>query len=480
MGNVGKKYLLSWKEQSEDSDTSLSQYESSGSTSALAADHEYVEMPVAKHREKILSLIQNNSVVIVEGCTGSGKSTQIPQYVLDSCMQQSIYCNIAVTQPRRISASSLARWISRERSWTLGGFVGYQVSLERVCTKETRLMYMTTGVLLQKIVSAKSLTEFTHIFIDEVHERTEEMDFLLLVTRKLLHTNSQSVKVILMSASINCKEFADYFTLPTPMGLNPACVFKVEGKPFPIEEYYLDDLKGIVGFTLPSQSFEQPVIEEKLYEVAVSLIQLFDDFEMKSSREKTSLSDTPEHGSVLVFLPGLNDIKCMYTHLSDKFKRWQVYPLHSCVTLEEQNRVFSATLPGYRKVILATNIAESSVTVPDVKYVIDFCLVRNLVCDKETNYLSLRLGWASKVSCNQRKGRAGRVSKGYCYRLVHKFFWTNFIPEESEPEILCCPLGATVLQIKKLDMGEPKALLATALSPPNLGDIERTIVQLKE
>ncbi|XP_050191582.1 ATP-dependent RNA helicase TDRD9 [Myiozetetes cayanensis] len=458
--------------------TSFSQCESGDSTSIPIIKHKYVNMPTAKHREKILSLIQNNSVVIVEGATGSGKSTQIPQYVLDYCMQQCIHCNIAVTQPRKISASSLARWISKERSWTLGGFVGYQLSLENISTKETRLLYMTTGVLLQKVVSAKSLTEFTHIFIDEVHERTEEMDFLLLMTRKLLHTNSQSVKVILMSASINSKEFADYFALPFPNGLNPVCVFKVEGKPFAVEEYYLDDLKDTADFKLHSQNIEEPVIKKKMYDVAVSLIESFDEFEMK--RKENNSRDALERGSVLVFLPGLAEIRYMHSCLSDKFKRWQVYPLHSCVTLEEQNEVFLATVPGYRKIILATNIAESSVTVPDVKYVIDFCLTKALVCDKETNYQSLRLIWASKTNCNQRKGRAGRVSRGYCYRLVYKAFWTNFIPEKSEPEILRCPLGGTVLKLKKLDMGEPKALLATALSPPNVDDIERTIVQLKE
>ncbi|KAM6444997.1 ATP-dependent RNA helicase TDRD9 [Rhynochetos jubatus] len=334
---------------------------------------------------------------------------------------------------------------------------------------------MTTGVLLQKIVCAKSLAEFTHIFIDEVHERTEEMDFLLLVIRKLLCTNSQSVKVILMSASINCKEFADYFALTVPNGLNPACVFKVEGKPYAIEEYYLDDLKHTVPFKLPSQRIEEPVIVREMYEVAVSLIQSFDELEMKGN------SVTSERGSVLVFLPGLSEISYMHSCLSNMFnKRWQVYPLHSCVTLEEQNNVFLTTVPGYRKVILSTNIAESSVTVPDVKYVIDFCLTRTVVCDEETNYQSLRLCWASKTNCNQRKGRAGRVSKGYCYRLVHKDFWTDFIPEKSIPEILCCPLGTTVLKIKKLDMGGPKALLATALSPPSVSDIERTILQLKE
>ncbi|NXV76589.1 TDRD9 helicase, partial [Atlantisia rogersi] len=424
---------------------------------------------------QIVSLIERNSVVIVQGSTGCGKSTQIPQYVLDSCIQQSVYCNIAVTQPRKICASSIARWISKERSWTLGGFVGYQVSLENVSSRDTRLLYMTTGVLLQKIVSARSLSKFTHIFIDEVHERTEEMDLLLLVIRKLLHTNSQSVKIILMSASINCKEFARYFALPVRNGQKSACIFKVEGKPYAIEEYYLDDLKHTVDFKLPSQSIKNPVVEREMYEVAVSLIQSFDELEMKIH------SVTPVRGSVLVFLPGLNEISYMHSRLSSMFnKRWQVYPLHSCVTLEEQNNVFLPTVPGYRKVILSTNIAESSVTVPDIKYVIDFCLIKTLICDEETNYQSLRLCWAAKTNCNQRKGRAGRVSKGYCYRLVHKDFWTNFIPEKSVPGILRSPLGKVVLKIKQLDMGEPKTLLKTALSPPSLNNIERTILYLKE
>ncbi|EPY78549.1 hypothetical protein CB1_001049004 [Camelus ferus] len=142
----------------------------------------------------VISLIESNSVVIIHGATGSGKSTQLPQYILDHYVERSAYCNIVVTQPRKIGASSIARWISRERAWTLGGLVGYQVGLEKVATEDTKLVYVTTGVLLQKVVGAKSLMEFTHVFIDEVHERTEEMDFLLLVVRKLLRTNSRFVK----------------------------------------------------------------------------------------------------------------------------------------------------------------------------------------------------------------------------------------------------------------------------------------------
>ncbi|XP_070105454.1 ATP-dependent RNA helicase TDRD9 isoform X2 [Equus caballus] len=444
--------------------------------------YKYPDLPINRCKEEVISLIESNSVVIIHGATGSGKSTQLPQYILDHYIQRSAYCNIVVTQPRKIGASSIARWISRERAWALGGLVGYQVGLEKIATGDTKLIYMTAGVLLQKLVSAKSLMEFTHVFIDEVHERTEEMDFLLLVVRKLLRTNSRFVKVVLMSATINCKDFADYFAVPVQNKMNPAYVFEVEGKPHSIEEYYLNDLEHVHHSRLSPHLLEEPVITKDIYEVAVSLIQMFDDLDMKESGKTWSGAQfVSERSSVLVFLPGLGEINYMHELLTNMVhKRLQVYPLHSSVTLEEQNNVFLSPVPGYRKIILSTNIAESSVTVPDVKYVIDFCLTRTLVCDEDTNYQSLRLSWASKTSCNQRKGRAGRVSKGYCYRLIHKDFWDNSIPDHVVPEMLRCPLGSTILKVKLLDMGEPRALLATALSPPSLSDIERTILLLKE
>ncbi|XP_032338686.1 ATP-dependent RNA helicase TDRD9 [Camelus ferus] len=446
--------------------------------------YKYPDLPVNRCKEEVISLIESNSVVIIHGATGSGKSTQLPQYILDHYVERSAYCNIVVTQPRKIGASSIARWISRERAWTLGGLVGYQVGLEKVATEDTKLVYVTTGVLLQKVVGAKSLMEFTHVFIDEVHERTEEMDFLLLVVRKLLRTNSRFVKVILMSATINCEEFADYFAVPVQNKMSPAYIFEVEGKPYSIEEYYLDDLEHIHHNRLSPHRLEEPSITKDVYEVTVSLIQMFDDLDLKESGRSRTWSGAPSapvRSSVLVFLPGLGEINYMHELLTNMVhKRLQVYPLHSSVTLEEQNNVFLSPVPGYRKIILSTNIAESSVTVPDVKYVIDFCLTRTLVCDEDTNYQSLRLSWASKTSCSQRKGRAGRVSKGYCYRLVYKEFWDNSIPDHVIPEMLRCPLGSTVLKVKLLDMGEPRALLATALSPPSLSGLERTILLLKE
>ncbi|XP_049467979.1 ATP-dependent RNA helicase TDRD9 isoform X4 [Panthera uncia] len=281
--------------------------------------YKYPDLPINRCKDEVISLIESNSVVIIHGATGSGKSTQLPQYILDHYVQRSAYCNIVVTQPRKIGATSIARWISKERAWTLGGLVGYQVGLEKIATEDTKLIYMTTGVLLQKIVSAKSLVEFTHIFVDEVHERTEEMDFLLLVVRKLLRTNSRFVKIILMSATISCKEFADYFAVPVQNKMNPAYVFEVEGKPHSIEESYLDDLGHIHHGRLSPHIPEEPVITKDIYEVAVSLIQMFDNLDVKESGSKSSSGAqfVAERSSVLVFLPGLGEINYMHELLTN-------------------------------------------------------------------------------------------------------------------------------------------------------------------
>ncbi|XP_054653548.1 ATP-dependent RNA helicase TDRD9 [Dunckerocampus dactyliophorus] len=445
--------------------------------------YEYPSLPITKSRQQLISLIENNSVVIIRGATGSGKTTQLPQYILDHYNDKNTPCNIVVTQPRRIGAISIARWVATQRKCTIGSLVGYQVGLEKMATEHTRLIYMTTGVLLEKLVTAKTLTEYSHIFIDEVHERTEEMDFLLLVLRKLLNSNSRYVKIILMSATINCRQFAEYFSTPVRGKMNPAYVFEVEGVPYSVKDFYLDDLQHLCLYSLDSAHLDDPHISAQMYDLAISLIQSFDKLEGQDSSNEgaAGVESFSERGSVLVFLPGIYEITYMQQALAKLVhKRLQVYPLHSTVTMEEQYGVFLPPVLGYRKVILSTNIAESSVTVPDVKYVIDFCLTRHLVCDKEANYQSLRLTWASKTNCNQRRGRAGRVSKGYCYRLISKDFWKNEIPDYMIPEMLLAPLANVMLKVKLLDMGDPRSLLSAAPSPPILKDIVRTVLQLKE
>ncbi|XP_019725760.1 ATP-dependent RNA helicase TDRD9 isoform X2 [Hippocampus comes] len=457
--------------------------ESLGSSPAPLASYKYPTFPITKSRQELISLIENNSVVIIRGATGSGKTTQLPQYILDHYNDKNASCNVAVTQPRKIGATSIARWVASQRKCTCGSLVGYQVGLEKMATEHTRLIYMTTGVLLEKLVAAKALTEYSHIFIDEVHERTVEMDFLLLIVRRLLNSNSRYVKVILMSATINCTQFAEYFSNPVRGKMSPAYVFEVEGAPYTIEDFYLDDLQDICQHNLDSAGSDDVYISTAMYKLAICLIENFDKMEGERSSDAVTegCGNLSERGSVLVFLPGLYEIRYMQQALSTLVhKRLQVFALHSTITMEEQYGVFLSPVPGYRKVILSTNIAESSVTVPDVKYVIDFCLTRQLICDKETNYQSLRLTWASKTNCNQRRGRAGRVSKGYCYRLVTKAFWRNEIPGYMIPEMLVSPLSNIMLKVKLLGMGDPRSLLSTAPSPPNLKDIMRTVLQLKE
>ncbi|XP_077477915.1 ATP-dependent RNA helicase TDRD9 isoform X2 [Stigmatopora argus] len=440
-------------------------------------------LPITKNRQELISFIENNSVVIVRGGTGSGKTTQLPQYILDHYNDKHAPCNIVVTQPRKLGATSIARWVATQRNCTCGTLVGYQVGLEKKATEDTRLIYVTTGVLLEKLVFAKTLTEFSHIFIDEVHERNEEMDFLLLVVRKLLNTNSRYVKVILMSATINCRQFSEYFSTLVQGKMSPAYIFEVEGTLYGIEDFYLDDLKDLSPYYLDSASLDNACIRAPTYALAISLIESFDRMEIKniSDAEKDGGVSFSERGSVLVFLPGICEIICMQQALAKLVnRRLHVYALHSTITLEEQYGVFLPPVPGYRKVILSTNIAESSVTVPDVKYVIDFCLTRQLICDKETNYQFLSLSWAAKTNCNQRRGRAGRVSKGYCYRLVSKDFWEKQIPDYMIPEMLLAPLSTIMLKVKLLDMGDARSLLSTAPSPPDLKKIARTVLELKE
>lgn len=459
-------------------------------------EHTYDEsLPIFHHKDEILNAIKSQSVTVIEGMTGSGKTTQVPQYILDDCKQNNQYCNIVVTQPRKIAATSITRRVCEERKWPVGRLVGYQVGLDRVLCEDTRITYMTVGVLLRKLVKAKNLNQYTHIILDEVHERDQDTDFAMLIVRKFLRSNSPSVKVILMSATFNIKDFCEYFGSLVHGRMQPAKAVTVQGRSFNVSEHYLNDIM-ILG---PISTLDPicPDISEQVFDIAVKLIKHFDDLEKEDDTLSTSSfpyfdddetasissSATPtKRGSVLVFLPGIFYIREMEQILqcSTELTALHVVPLHSSITLEEQSQVFSKPRPGARKVILATNIAESSITVPDIKYVIDFCLTKALVCDLGTNYQSLRLQWASKANCNQRKGRAGRVSNGRVYRLVTKDFWNNSIKAEGIPEMQRCPLENLVLQVKLLAIGNPKAILYLAMSPPCLEDIERTVLLLKE
>ncbi|XP_012935222.1 ATP-dependent RNA helicase TDRD9 [Aplysia californica] len=443
-------------------------------------DHKYSPLPVVEAREKIISTIESNQVTVIQGPTGSGKTTQVPQFIMDHYAEESRYCNIVVTQPRKIAASSIARRVCEERGWSLGTICGYQIGLERQASEDTRILYCTTGVLKEKFIGKKNMHEFTHVILDEVHERDIETDFALLIVKKLLRSNSRHVKVILMSATFDTSAFAQYFALPVKNQLEPAPVVTVGTVLHHVPEFFADDLVSKLG-EVPHVEEAQPGISPGMYEMAAGLVQEFDLLEIKEQGRDEKTAFAPIRGSVLIFLPGLHEITEMQKLLSSIDGSFlTIIPLHSSITLSEQSKVFRKAAKGYRKVILSTNIAESSITVTDIKYVVDFCLTKNLFCDPETNFTQLQMEWASKANTKQRKGRAGRVSNGRVYFMVPRWFYETVLPEYGVPEMQRSPLEGLILKTKLFDMGEPKALLALALSPPKLEDIERTILSLKE
>uniref|UniRef100_A0A2S2Q8K9 Putative ATP-dependent RNA helicase spindle-E n=1 Tax=Sipha flava TaxID=143950 RepID=A0A2S2Q8K9_9HEMI len=435
-------------------------------------------LAIYNHKKNIVQTVNANSVVLITGPTGCGKSTQVPQYILDDCMSRKKNCNIIVTQPRRIAAISVSKQVNKERSWKNGLLVGYQVGRKKDFDPHTvKILYCTTGILLQKIIKAKSLSEFTHIILDEVHERTLEMDFLLLVIKKLIKTNSQSTRVILMSATANTDKLGDYFSDyygPPHNVFVPACEIKVgDKKNFFIHKYYLDDLLDIVP-SARRMEFHKPQIESTGYKTAIELVKAFDTLESGNSIIKPS---------VLVFLPGIFEIEEMHRLMENVMvsenHKWTLIPLHSSITNEEQDRVFEQPPLNYRKIILSTNIAESSITVPDIEYVIDFCLMKQIKNELKSNYSMLIMTWASKSNCEQRAGRVGRVNNGRVYRLVPESMFSDFIVDEVS-EMCRCSLSRIVLMSKILDMGTPKQLLANALEPPSLKNIALTVVTLKQ
>ncbi|KMQ97708.1 putative atp-dependent rna helicase spindle-e-like protein [Lasius niger] len=433
---------------------------------------------LAKDYQKLLSIIETNSVVVIQGPTGCGKTTQIPQFILDASTKKRLNCNIIVTQPRRIAAINIAKRVSQEGGWPLGKLIGYKVGMRKKISEDTHLTYCTTEVLLNLLINEKHMLRYTHIILDEIHERDQNLDFLLLVVKKLLQTNSGQVKIILMSATIDVVRFAEYFSTRVGNKLMPAPIVKIpEKRNFKICTYYLDEIENLG--TIPEVSLMEPKVTEDMINFCSLIIIALDQVDINDNED----SDSPQRHSVLIFLPGIYEIEELYNYLSSVYhmnKLWDLVILHSLISSDEQQQVFYKPPEGYRRIILSTNVAESSITVPDVKYVIDFCLIKVLEVDSITHYQTLKLCWASKANCTQRAGRAGRVMDGRVYRLVPKAFYDNIFNNEGTPEMLRAPLANIVLRAKILDLDEPRALLSLSLNPPSLSNLAATILTLKE
>lgn len=437
-----------------------------------------VNLPIKQLRSSLISSIQSYNVVIVEGHTGSGKSTQFPYYLLEHCvLELNQIPNIFVTQPRRIAARCIANRVCVEHNWTLGDVVGYQVGLQKVCSSQTMLTFCTAGVLLQKLIIEGNLDKYTHILIDEVHERDEDTDLLLMIIRKFMMTHKAYFRLVIMSATMNIDQLTQYFSVRLPNSsesiIKPIIcrIAQPVSKTYEVETIHLERLLSAYNIegSIPEFRRDAAEIMPGLMEIAVELI----------IRVIPSL-DTydSEHKSTLVFLPGMYEIDTMFKilrHCDDL----DIIPLHSCISISEQNRVFLPSPEGQRKVILSTNLAESSITVTDVAFVIDFCLTKQLTKNHFTNFSGLRLSWSSRNQATQRAGRTGRCCPGKVFRMVSESFF-NQLEMHSTPELLLAPLEMSILKIKRLDMGEAKGLLAIVIDPPPLCDIEQAVLNLKQ
>lgn len=240
---------------------------------------------------------------------------QVPQYILDEAYKRREYCNIIVTQPRRIAAISIANRVCQERQWQEGTVCSYQVGLHRqsASMEDTRLLYCTTGILLNNLIHVKTLTQYTHIILDEVHERDQDMDFLLIVVRRLLALNSRHVKIILMSATIDTREFTKYFATNTSI---PPVITASHGRKYPLVKYYRDQLKNINWRQEPQQ--REPGIGPDGYSDATKILLVIDNMERHAvGTSDESYQEAKRTGAVLIFLPGINEIETMAEYITN-------------------------------------------------------------------------------------------------------------------------------------------------------------------
>ncbi|KND02720.1 uncharacterized protein SPPG_01803 [Spizellomyces punctatus DAOM BR117] len=399
-------------------------------------------LPIKPLQEKISETVRDNRVVLIAADTGAGKSTQVPQYLLAAGFDR-----IACTQPRRIACYSLARRVSYESMNMYGSEIAYQVRFEGTKTTKTKILFLTEGVLLRQFASDPQLPMYNVIIVDEVHERHMTGDFLLGVLKRLL-SHREDIRVILMSATINAKLFSEYFNAP---------IIEVPGRMYPVTIEYL-----------PIEEEDRNLVDDRLYNERM-------EAEVRQSipARPTKLDAAPylrimekidqvvpdhERGDMLIFVSGINEISLLADELkgyANYTKKWIILLLHSSLSVTEQEKVFDVPPAGVRKCILSTNIAETSVTIDGVRFIIDSGKVKEMGFDPAANLSRLSEFWISQSSAKQRAGRAGRTGPGECYRFYSKKEYDR-LNEFPVPEILRMPLEPLLLQILAYGLGDPR------------------------
>ena len=393
------------------------------------------ELPVSQRREDIARAIAENQVVIVAGATGSGKTTQLPKICLELGRE-----SIGHTQPRRIAARTIAERIAEELGVELGGLVGYQVRFTDRVGADTRIKLMTDGILLNEIHRDRMLKKYDTIILDEAHERSLTIDFLLGYLKQLL-PQRPDLKLIITSATIDPESFSRHF--------DGAPIIEVSGRTYPVEIRY----RPLVAEEPDDEDVDGPAPQDRDYLEGINAA--LDELGRESS------------GDVLVFLSGESEIRDAEDAIRGRnLPNTEILPLYGRLSSADQHRVFQpSTTPGMRRrVILATNVAETSLTVPGIKYVIDAGTARISRYSTRAKIQRLPIEAISQASANQRSGRSGRTSDGIAIRLYSE---EDFLkrPEFTEPEILRTNLAAVILQMISLGLGDIAAF--PFLQPPD-------------
>lgn len=373
------------------------------------------DLPIFAKMNEILATVRENQVTIIIGKTGSGKSTQLPGFLYAEGFADA--GSIAVTEPRRIAAISLARFVASEFGVTLGNEVGYHVRFDKKTSEKTAIKFLTDGMLLREIMDDPMLGRYSVIMLDEAHERNVNIDLLLGLLKRLIAKRPE-LKVIVSSATIDAEKFSAYF--------DGAPVVEVSGRLHPIQVIY-----GNASFR-----------EDDTVAIANAVA------------DKVAVIHRGEpEGDVLVFLPGEDVINQTSEELEKRgLNEVVVLPIHGKVSPEDQQRVF-ADYPGKRKVVLATNIAETSITIDGVVYVIDSGFIKEMHFRQYSGIPSLEVVRHSQSGCNQRAGRAGRTAPGICYRLYNEADFKGR-PLHTEPEIKRTGLTGLVLTMEALGIAD--------------------------
>lgn len=419
--------FIPWTEDKLDVDAQKDTTFVYNSTPSLGLAAQRQKLPIFKTRDHILYMLEKFQVVIIVGETGSGKSTQIPQYLVEAgwCLEEGQM--IGITEPRRVAATTLAARVAEEKHCPMGELVGYSIRFDEWFDRaKTKIKYMTEGILVREMMGDPLLKSYSVIMLDEVHERTAQIDIIMGLMKKILRKR-RDLRVIISSATVDAEYIRDFFNgnRTKDVTKDTASIMSISGSNFSVEVFYLNE---------PCPNYVQGAVETVL-----------------------KLHEREPPGDILVFLTGMDEVdhcvSLLKERTSDKhskhgLKIWPL-PMYGSLPPQDQLKVFRPSLRGYRKIVVATNIAETSITIEGIVYVIDSGFVKLKWYNADTNVDALIVTEISQASAEQRAGRAGRTRPGQCYRLCREEDFQK-LPLNTPPEMQRTDLSTAVLQLKAL------------------------------